>query len=171
MIGHGVVVGPRLLHGSHPEARVHDDEIFEPVRGVTRVATYDNPVRLINADPYGNGVALVTRNRRATRRVTRDVMVAMTGVNVPIPAPITSYSFGGWTNSLVGHAPDLRTRRHRRRHPRDGRHEPTARALGRTSTSALPPRARHAMTAHSRLLSPRAPRHERVARHGTAGDR
>jgi malonate-semialdehyde dehydrogenase (acetylating)/methylmalonate-semialdehyde dehydrogenase len=28
----------------------------------------------------------------------------MIGVNVPIPVPIASYSFGGWKNSLFGHS-------------------------------------------------------------------
>jgi len=28
----------------------------------------------------------------------------MIGINVPIPVPISAYSFGGWKSSLFGHA-------------------------------------------------------------------
>ncbi len=103
-IGQGFFVGPCLLDGVRPGTRAYDDEIFGPVLGVARVATYDDAVRLINENPYGNGVALFTRDGNAARRFTRDVTVGMIGINVPIPVPIASYSFGGWKNSLFGHA-------------------------------------------------------------------
>ena len=103
-IGGGFFVGPCLLDGVRPGTRAYDDEIFGPVLGVARVATYDDAVRLINQNPYGNGVALFTRDGNAARRFTRDVTVGMIGINVPIPVPIASYSFGGWKNSLFGHA-------------------------------------------------------------------
>ncbi len=100
----GFFIGPCLLDGVAPGMRAYDDEIFGPVLGVTRVATYSDAVALINANPYGNGTAIFTRDGNAARLFSRQVSVGMIGVNVPIPVPVSSYSFGGWKNSLFGHS-------------------------------------------------------------------
>ena len=100
----GFFVGPCLLDGVVPGMRAYDDEIFGPVLSVSRVATYADAVALINANPYGNGTAIFTRDGNAARLFTRQVSVGMIGVNVPIPVPVSSYSFGGWKNSLFGHS-------------------------------------------------------------------
>ncbi|MDH2903516.1 MAG: CoA-acylating methylmalonate-semialdehyde dehydrogenase [Actinomycetota bacterium] len=100
----GFFVGPCLLDGVAPGMRSYDDEIFGPVLGVARVATYADAVALINANPYGNGTAIFTRDGNAARLFSRQVSVGMIGVNVPIPVPVSSYSFGGWKNSLFGHS-------------------------------------------------------------------
>lgn len=100
----GFFVGPCLLDGVEPGMRSYDDEIFGPVLGVARVATYSDAVALINANPYGNGTAIFTRDGNAARLFSRQVSVGMIGVNVPIPVPVSSYSFGGWKNSLFGHS-------------------------------------------------------------------
>jgi malonate-semialdehyde dehydrogenase (acetylating)/methylmalonate-semialdehyde dehydrogenase len=100
----GFFIGPCLLDGVAPGMRAYDDEIFGPVLSVTRVATYADAVALINANPYGNGTAIFTRDGNAARLFSRQVSVGMIGVNVPIPVPVSSYSFGGWKNSLFGHS-------------------------------------------------------------------
>jgi len=100
----GFFVGPCLLDGVHPGAKSYDDEIFGPVLGVARVGTFADAVALINDNPYGNGTAIFTRDGNAARRFSREVTVGMIGINVPIPVPVSSYSFGGWKNSLFGHA-------------------------------------------------------------------
>jgi malonate-semialdehyde dehydrogenase (acetylating)/methylmalonate-semialdehyde dehydrogenase len=81
---------------------VYKDEIFGPVLGITRVDTYDEAVRLVNENPYGNGVALFTRDEAWARQFQFDVAAGMVGVNVPIPVPVAYYSFGGWKSSLFG---------------------------------------------------------------------
>ena len=103
-IGEGFFVGPCLLDGVRPGTKAYDDEIFGPVLGVARVASFDDAIELVNANPYGNGVAIFTRDGNAARLFSRQVHVGMIGVNVPIPVPIAAYSFGGWKNSLFGHA-------------------------------------------------------------------
>jgi malonate-semialdehyde dehydrogenase (acetylating)/methylmalonate-semialdehyde dehydrogenase len=100
----GFFVGPCLLDGVRPGTRSYDDEIFGPVLGVARAANYAEAVALINANPYGNGTAIFTRDGNAARRFSKEVTVGMIGINVPIPVPVSSYSFGGWKNSLFGHA-------------------------------------------------------------------
>ena len=56
----------------------------------------------INENPYGNGVALFTRDGGAARRFQFEVEAGMVGINVPIPVPMAYYSFGGWKQSLFG---------------------------------------------------------------------
>jgi malonate-semialdehyde dehydrogenase (acetylating)/methylmalonate-semialdehyde dehydrogenase len=101
----GFFVGCSLLDGVAPGMRLYDDEIFGPVLSVVRVATYDEAMALVNANPYGNGVALFTRDGGAARRFEREVQVGMVGINVPIPVPVAAHSFGGWKDSLFGGSP------------------------------------------------------------------
>lgn len=100
----GFYVGPCLLDGVKPGMKSYDDEIFGPVLGVARVASYADAVAMINSNQFGNGTAIFTRDGNAARLFSREVTVGMIGINVPIPVPIASYSFGGWKNSLFGHS-------------------------------------------------------------------
>jgi malonate-semialdehyde dehydrogenase (acetylating)/methylmalonate-semialdehyde dehydrogenase len=98
----GFFLGVSLLDHVTPEMDCYRDEIFGPVLGVTRVESYDDAVDLVNANPYGNGVAIFTRDGGAARRFQFEVNAGMVGVNVPIPVPVAYYSFGGWKSSLFG---------------------------------------------------------------------
>jgi len=100
--GGGFFLGVTLLDEVTPEMDVYKDEIFGPVLGITRVETYEEAVRLVNENPYGNGVALFTRDGGVARQFQFDVKAGMVGVNVPIPVPVAYYSFGGWKSSLFG---------------------------------------------------------------------
>jgi len=98
----GFFLNPTLLDGVTPTMRAYADEIFGPVLGVTRVDTYEEAVRLVNENPYGNGTALFTRDGGVARQFQFDVQAGMVGINVPIPVPVAYYSFGGWKSSLFG---------------------------------------------------------------------
>jgi malonate-semialdehyde dehydrogenase (acetylating) / methylmalonate-semialdehyde dehydrogenase len=98
----GFFLGPSLLDNVQPGTKAYDDEIFGPVLGITRVDTYDEAVRLVNENPYGNGTAIFTRDGGVARQFQFDVQAGMVGINVPIPVPVAYYSFGGWKNSLFG---------------------------------------------------------------------
>jgi malonate-semialdehyde dehydrogenase (acetylating)/methylmalonate-semialdehyde dehydrogenase len=100
--GDGFWLGVSLLDNVDPDNDAYKDEIFGPVLGVTRVATYDEAVRLVNENPYGNGTAIFTRDGGVARQFQFDVQAGMVGINVPIPVPVAYYSFGGWKNSLFG---------------------------------------------------------------------
>jgi len=98
----GFFLGTTLLDNVTPEMDVYRDEIFGPVLCVVRAETYDEAVALINANNFANGVAIFTRDGGAARRFQFDIEVGMVGINVPIPVPVSYYSFGGWKNSLFG---------------------------------------------------------------------
>jgi malonate-semialdehyde dehydrogenase (acetylating) / methylmalonate-semialdehyde dehydrogenase len=98
----GFFLGATLIDDLQPGMRAYDDEIFGPVLGVTRVDTYDEAVKLVNENPYGNGTAIFTRDGGVARRFQFEAQAGMVGVNVPIPVPVAYYSFGGWKASLFG---------------------------------------------------------------------
>ncbi|OZC80151.1 methylmalonate-semialdehyde dehydrogenase (CoA acylating) [Rhodococcus sp. 06-418-5] len=98
----GFWLGPTLIDHVTPDMSTYTDEIFGPVLSVVRVDTYDDALQLINDNPYGNGTAIFTNDGGAARRFQNEVEVGMIGINVPIPVPMSYYSFGGWKNSLFG---------------------------------------------------------------------
>jgi malonate-semialdehyde dehydrogenase (acetylating)/methylmalonate-semialdehyde dehydrogenase len=98
----GFWLGPTLFDRVTPDMTLYTDEIFGPVLSMVRVATYDDALALVNANPYGNGTAIFTNDGGAARRFQNEVEVGMIGVNVPIPVPVAYYSFGGWKSSLFG---------------------------------------------------------------------
>jgi len=98
----GFYLGVSLLDHVTEDMDCYRDEIFGPVLGVVRAETYDDAVRLVNENPYGNGVAIFTRDGGVARRFQFEVEAGMVGVNVPIPVPVAYYSFGGWKSSLFG---------------------------------------------------------------------
>jgi malonate-semialdehyde dehydrogenase (acetylating)/methylmalonate-semialdehyde dehydrogenase len=98
----GFWVGPTVLDDVRADMDVYREEIFGPVLSVVRAQTVDDAIRLINANPYGNGTAIFTNSGEAARTFQRGVNVGMIGINVPIPVPMAYYSFGGWKDSLFG---------------------------------------------------------------------
>jgi malonate-semialdehyde dehydrogenase (acetylating)/methylmalonate-semialdehyde dehydrogenase len=100
--GDGFFLGVSLLDNVTTEMDAYRDEIFGPVLSVVRAETYDEALELVNDNPYGNGVALFTRDGGVARQFQFDVTAGMVGINVPIPVPVAYYSFGGWKASLFG---------------------------------------------------------------------
>jgi malonate-semialdehyde dehydrogenase (acetylating)/methylmalonate-semialdehyde dehydrogenase len=100
--GDGFFLGVSLLDDVTPEMDCYRDEIFGPVLSVVRVDTYDEALRLVNENPWGNGTAIFTRDGGAARQFQFDAQAGMVGINVPIPVPVAWFSFGGWKASLFG---------------------------------------------------------------------
>jgi malonate-semialdehyde dehydrogenase (acetylating)/methylmalonate-semialdehyde dehydrogenase len=98
----GCFLGGCLFDRVTPEMRIYREEIFGPVLGLVRVASYDEAVKLVNAHEYGNGAAVFTRDGDCARNFISSVQIGMVGVNVPIPVPVAYHSFGGWKRSLFG---------------------------------------------------------------------
>jgi malonate-semialdehyde dehydrogenase (acetylating)/methylmalonate-semialdehyde dehydrogenase len=100
--GDGFFLGVSLIDDVTTEMDAYRDEIFGPVLSVVRVPTYAEAVELVQDNPYGNGVAIFTRDGGAARQFQFEVEAGMVGINVPIPVPVAYYSFGGWKASLFG---------------------------------------------------------------------
>jgi malonate-semialdehyde dehydrogenase (acetylating)/methylmalonate-semialdehyde dehydrogenase len=106
----GFYMGGCLFDEVKPAMRIYQEEIFGPVLSVVRAKDYNEAVRLPSEHPYGNGVAIFTRDGDAARDFATKVNVGMVGINVPIPVPLAYYTFGGWKRSMFGdlnqHGPD-----------------------------------------------------------------
>ncbi len=98
----GFFIGPTLFDHVKPQMRSYQEEIFGPVLQIVRADSFEEAVRLPSDHPYGNGVALFTRNGHAAREFAHRVQVGMVGINVPIPVPVAYHSFGGWKRSGFG---------------------------------------------------------------------
>ena len=98
----GFWLGPTLIDNVPITSKVYTEEIFGPVLSVVRVASYEEGVHLINSGVYGNGTAIFTNDGGAARRFQNEIQVGMIGINVPIPVPVATFSFGGWKDSLFG---------------------------------------------------------------------
>jgi malonate-semialdehyde dehydrogenase (acetylating)/methylmalonate-semialdehyde dehydrogenase len=98
----GFWLGGTLLDHVTPQMTVYKDEIFGPVLSVVRADSYEGAVSLINNHPFANGTAIFTRDGDAARDFCDRIQVGMVGVNVPIPVPVGTHSFGGWKSSVFG---------------------------------------------------------------------
>jgi malonate-semialdehyde dehydrogenase (acetylating) / methylmalonate-semialdehyde dehydrogenase len=98
----GFFIGPSIFDHVTPDMQSYKEEIFGPVLQVVRAETLDQAAALASDHPYGNGVAIFTRNGLAAREFASKVNVGMVGVNVPIPVPVAYHTFGGWKRSAFG---------------------------------------------------------------------
>ncbi|WP_434565576.1 CoA-acylating methylmalonate-semialdehyde dehydrogenase (plasmid) [Vibrio chagasii] len=98
----GYYVGGTLIDNVQTDMLSYQDEIFGPVLQVLRVETMQQAIELINNHKYGNGTCIFTRDGEAARYFTDNIEVGMVGINVPLPVPVSSQSFGGWKSSLFG---------------------------------------------------------------------
>jgi malonate-semialdehyde dehydrogenase (acetylating)/methylmalonate-semialdehyde dehydrogenase len=98
----GFYMGGCLFDEVTPDMRIYKEEIFGPVLSVVRAHDFEEAVRLPSEHEYGNGVAIFTRDGDAAREFAARVQVGMVGINVPIPVPVSYYTFGGWKKSGFG---------------------------------------------------------------------
>ena len=78
------------------------EEVFGPVMGLTRVASLDDAVALIERNHYGNATSIFTTSGRAAREFRYRVGVSMIGVNIGVAAPMAFFPFGGTKGSFFG---------------------------------------------------------------------
>src|SRR5208337_4603511 len=106
----GFFIGPTLFDRVQSGMKSYQDEIFGPVLQIVRAQTFEEALQLPSRHPYGNGVAIFTRDGRAARDFASRVNVGMVGINVPLPVPLAYHTFGGWKKSMFGdlnqHGPD-----------------------------------------------------------------
>jgi malonate-semialdehyde dehydrogenase (acetylating)/methylmalonate-semialdehyde dehydrogenase len=98
----GFFIGPTLFDHVRPDMTTYQEEIFGPVLQIVRADSFEAALNLASDHPYGNGVAIYTRNGKAARDFASRVEVGMVGINVPIPVPVAYHTFGGWKRSAFG---------------------------------------------------------------------
>lgn len=64
----GNFIGATIIDDVKPGMKCYDEEIFGPVMCITKCETFDEAIKLINSNPYGNGTAIFTRSGSAARK-------------------------------------------------------------------------------------------------------
>ncbi|HCQ67527.1 MAG TPA: methylmalonate-semialdehyde dehydrogenase (CoA acylating) [Rhodobacteraceae bacterium] len=98
----GFFVGPTLFDNVTPEMDIYREEIFGPVLSQVRTDNYEEALKLVMDNQYGNGTAIYTADGEIARDFASRVNVGMVGINFPIPVPLSYYTFGGWKKSGFG---------------------------------------------------------------------
>ena len=99
----GFWLGPTLIDNVPTTSkRVHGGDLRTRPRRSSACSPTSEGVALINGGAFGNGTAIFTNDGGAARRFQNEIQVGMIGINVPIPVPVATFSFGGWKDSLFG---------------------------------------------------------------------
>lgn len=81
-------VGPTIITGVKPHMKCYTEEIFGPVLIALETETLTEAVDLINANEYGNGVAIFTRSGPTAQSFQKNIEAGQVGINVPIPGKL-----------------------------------------------------------------------------------
>ncbi|KAI0019437.1 Aldehyde/histidinol dehydrogenase [Xylariomycetidae sp. FL0641] len=98
----GNFIGPTVITGVKPHMRCYREEIFGPVLVCLEEDTLASATKLVNDNPYGNGVAIFTNSGASAAWFQKHVEAGQIGVNVPIPVPLPMFSFTGNKKSVAG---------------------------------------------------------------------
>jgi len=98
----GYFVGPTILDKVTPEMSIGDREIFGPVTVIKRVKTFEEGVKLMNANPFANGSVIFTQSGYYARQFEMLTDGGMVGINVGIPVPSAYFPFSGNKDSFYG---------------------------------------------------------------------
>jgi len=98
----GYFVGPTVFSQVKRGMKIYDQEIFGPVLACVEVDTFDEAIKFVNENPFGNGSAVFTRSGAAARKFVDEIEAGQVGVNVPIPVPLPMFSFTGNKRSILG---------------------------------------------------------------------
>ncbi len=98
----GFFIGASLFDNVTRDMKIYQDEIFGPVLCLMRAPDLKTAIQIIDENPYGNGTAIYTQHGATAHEFVSNIQVGMVGVNVPIPVPMSFFSFGGWKQSLFG---------------------------------------------------------------------
>ncbi|KAH9809188.1 Methylmalonate-semialdehyde dehydrogenase [acylating], mitochondrial [Teratosphaeria destructans] len=95
-------VGPTIIANVTKDMTCYKEEIFGPVLVCLNVDTLDDAIDLINANEYGNGVAVFTTSGATATYFQKKIEAGQVGINVPIPVPLPMFSFTGNKKSVAG---------------------------------------------------------------------
>ena len=95
-------IGPTIITNVKPHMKCYKEEIFGPVLICLNVSTLEEAISLINANEYGNGVAIFTKSGATATAFQQNIEAGQVGINVPIPVPLPFWSFSGNKKSVAG---------------------------------------------------------------------
>ena len=98
----GHFIGPTVFNKIKPGTTLTTKEIFGPVIGLIQMKNLDEAITMINNSNYGNTTSLFTSNGAAARYFISKVEPSMVGINLGVPAPMSTFGFGGSKESFFG---------------------------------------------------------------------
>ncbi len=98
----GFYVGPTIFDHVKPGMTVGEREIFGPVLCIKRVKSFEEGLKIMNANPFANGSVIYTQSGYHAREFVRHTDGGMVGVNVGIPVPVGMFPFNGHKQSFFG---------------------------------------------------------------------
>ncbi len=98
----GYYLGPTLFDRVTTDMAMYQEEVFGPVRAIMRPVSLDEALAITNANDYGNGSVIFTRDGKTAHRFMNEIESGMIGVNVPVPLPAAYFNFGGLRRSKFG---------------------------------------------------------------------
>jgi len=95
-------LGPTIFEDVSPESTIGSEEIFGPVMSIMRVGSLREAIEIANANPYGNGHSIFTRDGKSAREFQYSIESGNVGINIGITAPVAFFPFSGIKDSFFG---------------------------------------------------------------------
>lgn len=95
-------LNPTVFEDVTPDMTIANEEIFGPVANIIKARDFDEAIKMINNNRYGNSATIFTSSGRWAREFQYNVLCGNIGINVGIPAPMAFFPFGGMKDSFFG---------------------------------------------------------------------
>ncbi|GAX23865.1 hypothetical protein FisN_20Hh071 [Fistulifera solaris] len=98
--GGGHWIGPTIVLHQSSEDAMMKEEVFGPCLSVYKCASWEEAMRIENANPFGNAACVYTTNGGHAEWFLERFRASMLGCNIGIPVPREPFSFGGLYGTL-----------------------------------------------------------------------